>query len=234
VMKGAFVVFEAVKPVPTNVIAFQCNPEAITRSMSPAAGDPMDAGAGEALRGGDADTAPEAPIQVFELEIELDASDGLERNDPPTREIGLHARIAQLELLMYPPSAVVILNEIAASAGSAFATPPETPKVLFFWGPGRVLPVRVTSVAIEEQAFDERLNPLTATARVGLRTLTQSELCAWGPPFTAIGVSGHVAKELLARAAAVRTTVGVARSDVASKVDPAHAARAAIRGALPF
>lgn len=199
-LKGALVVFEGAAAVPTNQIVFQYNPDSMSRSLQ-AAGGAGSAGP-EQVRGGDADTAAEPPTQSFELEIELDATDGLERDDASSALRGLHPKIAQIELLLYPPSSVVILNKALAAAGASMVTPPESPKVLFVWGPGRVLPVRVTSVSVEEQAFDQRLNPIRAAARIGLRTVTQSELCEWGPPFEALGVAGHVAKEALGRAAA--------------------------------
>jgi hypothetical protein len=200
-LKGALVIFETPAPVPTNLIAFQYNPDSMSRSLAAAGG-----GGGaeaEGVRGGDADTAPEAPTESFELQIELDATEGLEREETGTLLVGLHPKIAQLELLLYPPSTVVILNKVLSAAGSPMVTPPERPKVLFIWGPGRVLPVRVTAVTVEEQAFDQRLNPIRASARVGLRTLTQSELCEWGPPFEALAVAGHVAKEVLGRSAGI-------------------------------
>lgn len=233
-MKGALVVFETRLPVPTNVIVFQYNPHTLQRSMSAAGGDPGDASAGGALCGGDADTAPEPATQSFNLEIELDATDQLAQDDRAARAVGLHGRIAQLELLLYPPSAVVILNEFVSTVGSANVTPPEVPKVMLFWGPGRVLPVRVTSIEIEEQEFDLRLNPIRATALVGLRTVTESELRAWGPPFDAVGVAGHVAKEVLARAAAARTVVDTSRQTGRAAADVGREAAAAITGALPF
>lgn len=233
-MKGALVVFETRLPVPTNLIVFQYNPHTLSRSMRAAGGDPGDAWTGDELRGGDADTAPEPATQSFGLTIELDATDRLEHNDPATKAVGLHGRLAQLELLLYPPSAVVILNELVAAIGSANVTPPDVPKVMFFWGPGRVLPVRVTSVEIEEQEFDQRLNPIRATAQVGLRTVTESELCAWGPPFDAVGVAGHVAKEALARAAAARTIVETERQARGAAVGLGRDVAARITGALPF
>jgi hypothetical protein len=60
--------------------------------------------------------------------------------------------------------------------------------------------VRVASLAIEEQAFDQRLNPIRAQVTLGLRALTVPELVQAGPPFDTLAIVNHVAKEVLARA----------------------------------
>ena len=44
----------------------------------------------------------------------------------------------------------------------------QTPRILFIWGPSRVLPVKLTSVAITEQKFDALLNPVQAQVQLGL------------------------------------------------------------------
>jgi hypothetical protein len=49
------------------------------------------------------------------------------------------------------------------------------PTVLFVWGPGRILPVRVTSLTITEKLYDATLNPTHAEAQVELRVLSLEE-----------------------------------------------------------
>jgi hypothetical protein len=48
--------------------------------------------------------------------------------------------------------------------------------VLFFWGPGRIVPVRITSLSIEEQQFSPTLYPLRAKATIGIRVLDLDDL----------------------------------------------------------
>jgi len=49
--------------------------------------------------------------------------------------------------------------------------------VLFVWGPGRIVPVRVTSLTITEKLYSaELLNPTHVEAQVALRVLTATEL----------------------------------------------------------
>ena len=50
------------------------------------------------------------------------------------------------------------------------------PVVLFIWGPGRIVPVRVTGLTITERLYDSLLNPTHAEAQLTLRVLTPAEL----------------------------------------------------------
>jgi hypothetical protein len=51
--------------------------------------------------------------------------------------------------------------------------------VLFVWGPGRILPVRVTSLRVTEKLYNGTLLvPTQATADIGLKVLTQNEIDA--------------------------------------------------------
>lgn len=194
-LKGALVVFETRVPVPTNLIVFQYNPDTMTRSFEQlgSASDPR-RGAGDTQH-----VLP--PIESFRVSIELDVTDQLEDpgSNPQAVAFGLHPTLAALELLLYPPSTSLILNRVLALAGSAVISPAEAPLVLLVWGPLRVVPVRVTSVSITEQAFDQLLNPIRAEVLLGLRALTISELQQVGAPFDTLGIVQHVAKEALAR-----------------------------------
>ena len=52
------------------------------------------------------------------------------------------------------------------------------PMTLFIWGPGRIVPVRVTDLVVTEQLFDAALSPVHAEAQLTLRVLTPAELAA--------------------------------------------------------
>jgi hypothetical protein len=43
--------------------------------------------------------------------------------------------------------------------------------VLFFWGPGRIVPVRITRFSVEEQEFSPLLYPIRATVTLGVKIL---------------------------------------------------------------
>jgi hypothetical protein len=192
-LKGALVVFETVAPVPTNLIVFQYNPDAMSRGLQHFGGSEGQEGAGS--------TEPTVPpLQTFQMNVELDAADQLEESNPLSQASGIHATLAALELLLYPSSASLILNKVLSLAGSAIVTLARAPMVLLVWGPLRVVPVRVTTLAVNEQAFDQLLNPIRAQVTMGLRALTIPELAQAGPPFDTLALVNHIAKEVLARA----------------------------------
>jgi hypothetical protein len=70
----------------------------------------------------------------------------------------------------------VIKNAALARAGNIEIVPPEAPLTLFVWGPGRVLPVRLTSFSITEQAYDGLLNPIRAEVDLSLMVLSYHDL----------------------------------------------------------
>jgi hypothetical protein len=209
-IKGALVVFETQLPIPTNLIVFQYNPETMTRSMQPTGGSTP-----SAQQQGSGDTQPTLPpIETFQLTVELDAADQLEApgSNPLATAVGLHPTLAALELLVSPPSASLVLNGILSLAGSSIISPARSPLVLFVWGPVRVVPVRVTSVSVTEQAFDQLLNPIQARVGLGMRALTIPELFQAGPPFNALGIVNLVAKEVLARSNLFNSAVQIGAS----------------------
>jgi hypothetical protein len=207
-LKGALVVFETAVPVPTNVIAFQYNPEKVSRSFQQQHElSPLDA------RYNSGDTRfVLPPVETIALSVELDAADQLERGDTVATTIGLHATLATLELLMYPSSIDLIADKALALAGIGFVKPGSTPIVLLVWGPLRVVPVRVESLSITEEAFDQLLNPIRAIVELGLRTLTERELSDAGPPFDALSFVNLIAKEVLAHAAPAASLAEVTAS----------------------
>src|SRR5215204_3056518 len=182
-LKGALVVFGAPVPIPTNLIVFQYNPDTMTRSFR-AAAPPAD----DAQRNRSGDTARMLPpVESFTLSVDLDAADQLEAGNPIADATGVHPALAALELLLFPDSTAVVLNKVLAAAGMSLITPP------------RVLPVRVTSVSVNELAYDEKLNPIRAKVDLALQGLTQAELERAGAPFDTLGVVNLIAKEVLSK-----------------------------------
>lgn len=156
-------------PVP-NVIVFQYNPTSLTRELTP--WTPPDGDA----EGGASPSTPETaqpydPGETLTLELELDAADDLQEPEahPVTAVSGVADRIAALEMLLYPEGES-LLGGLFALGG---AVPRRSvPVVLLVWGPGRILPVRLTSFSVDEQAFSPTLYPIRAKVSVGLRVLT--------------------------------------------------------------
>ena len=53
--------------------------------------------------------------------------------------------------------------------------PPEAPLTLLVWGPERVLPVRLSSFSITEEAYDTNLNPIRAKVELSLQVLSYND-----------------------------------------------------------
>ncbi len=77
----------------------------------------------------------------------------------------------------------MIANEALALAGSAFILNETAPLTLLVWGPRRVLPVRMQSLSIKEEAFDQKLNPIRAKADLSLEALTYRDLDITNPGY---------------------------------------------------
>lgn len=204
-MKGAFIVFQTPTAVPTDIIVFQFNSETLTRKVDPPKENQPNAGANTKGSGGPTHQS-RVPIETLTVTIDLDAADQLETGDTIATAVGLHPALAQLELLLYPPSTLVLLNKGLALAGMATVAPSFTPLVLFIWGTTRILPVTVTGLQVVEQQFDNRLNPITARVDVSLTVLVEEDLAE---PFKTLATVLHVTKEGLARIGTVQSALDV-------------------------
>jgi hypothetical protein len=198
-LKGALVAYESqfLGPVP-NVIVFQYNPEQLSRTLSHRAAPPETSNVGGARE--DVLRVQGPPVETTNLTVVLDATDQLAEpaQNPQIVQHGLHPALAALEMLLYPPSSQALLNRTLAQAGTAQICPADVPLVLFVWGSSRVVPVRLTSFSVTEQAFDQALNPIQAEVQLGMRVLTYMELKE-----TSLGYNAYLAtqtqKEVLAR-----------------------------------
>jgi hypothetical protein len=166
--KGAIVGLDPTNPL-ASVIVFQYNPDTLTRTLT-AQTSGGDADKGEALR------LKGPPQESIKLDIEIDAADQLEQAKPPATTMGLYPTLASLEMLLYPKSSLVIANEALLRMGMLEIIPPEAPLTLFVWGLNRVLPVRLTSFSITEEAFDPNLNPIRAKVSLEMRVLNYQDL----------------------------------------------------------
>jgi hypothetical protein len=168
-LKGALVGLDPFNPL-ASVIVFQYNPDTLSRTLSPrTAGDGADSAEAFRLKG--------PPQEKISLEVEIDATDHLERASAPATSLGVHPILAALEMLLYPKSDLVIANEVLANTlGMIEVIPPEAPLTLFVWGLRRVLPVRLTQLTVTEEAFDPSLNPIRAKAQLELLVLNYNDL----------------------------------------------------------
>lgn len=195
-LRGALIQFEPAFLVPVpNVIVFQYNPETMSSSWS-TPGVPYSAAGraeGNVLgMGGD-------PSQEFSFTISMDSADIVADQNNAASDLasvyGIYPRLAALETLMFSTDASAQGQNLASGAGSASCAaasalpggaavggvqrhvPSATvPAVLFVWGVGRILPVRVTSLRVTEKLYDQYLVPTHADAEIGLRVLTSSDI----------------------------------------------------------
>ncbi len=194
-LKGALIEFMPTFLIPVpNVIVFQYNPEALTHTWSqPEAAEPSEA---------TKTTWPMAvkgmPGESFSFTIAMDANDEIADGSASTAAIaevsGVYSRLAALEMLLYPagPGVGGLLGAVSAAAAATFSDASSDddqatsvpasilPVVLFVWGPGRIVPVRVTDLTITEQLYNGTLSPTHAEAQLSLRVLTPAELQAAG------------------------------------------------------
>lgn len=139
---------------------------------------------------------PYDPTETFNLTLELDATDALEQPDshPVAVATGVSDWLAAIEMLLYPPGDSLlggllgsVSGAVSFSAGGLSVgggASPDTeqlsrkdaPIVLFFWGPGRIVPVRITTMSIEEQQFSPLLYPTRAKVTLGIRVLDLDDL----------------------------------------------------------
>jgi hypothetical protein len=165
-LKGGIVLLDPVSGAVKRVIALQYNPDTLTRSLQ-IKGVGADSGDRlEALR------LKGPPVEVFKLEAEIDATDQLEAADGQATQLGLHAVLAALEVIVYPSSSVLQANNSAASMGTLEIVAAEAPLVVFVFGAKRIAPVRFTEFSITEEAFDPALNPIRAKVSLSMRVMS--------------------------------------------------------------
>lgn len=201
-LKGAIVQFTdaLVIPIP-NIIVFQYNPDSLSRTMSPfqPAAPPAASGAPQqnAVPAPSSTAQPYDPAESFTVSLFLDATDALEEPDshPVAFIAGVADRMAALEMLLYPSNASSplgnLVGSIAGALGGASAASkfkpvgaPEVPVTLFIWGPGRIVPVRLTTFTVEEQNWNQLLYPTRAKVSVGMKVLTSTQIKADNPSST--------------------------------------------------
>lgn len=232
-IRGALVEFMPTFLIPMpNIIIFQFNPETMTHSWT----QPQAASSGTSSRGG-GNANPLAvsglPGESFSFTLVMDTVDMIADGSPIAEGIakvsGVYTRLAALEMLQYPTGAFGggLLGSVSASVsiggasigGSASASAAQrpvpsmqVPTVLFVWGPGRIVPVRVTNLSITEKLYDSLLNPIHAEATIGLRVLTPDELKHVTGPLGELAKVAYTYSQGLRQALAVANLANSAES----------------------
>ena len=175
VMKGAIVGIDMFSPVPSAIV-FQYNPDTMTRTLQAQA-------SGEGGARSEVTRLKGAPVETIKIDVEIDATDQLEKADGLTTATGIYPQLSALEMLIYPKSAQVIANTVLMALGTLEIIPPMGPLTLLIWGLKRVLPVRLTEFTITEEAHDVSLNPIRARVSLGMRVLSYNDLSITNPAY---------------------------------------------------
>jgi hypothetical protein len=188
VFKGAIATVSPFNPLGT-VVVFQYNPASLTRTLAAKMTGGEGGGSGAPRFAG-------PPEETVKLTVELDAADQLEAGDSTTESLGLLPALSALEAMLYPPSPIVVANEVLARVGIVEILPMAAPLTLLVWGPRRILPVSITDFSVTEEAFDLALNPLQAKVDLGFKVLSYYELGLLSPG-GALSLAHHIATEAL-------------------------------------
>ncbi len=197
-LRGAIVAVDPTSPL-SRVVVFQYNPDEVSRSLEPA-GDGSGSGGGERRAWG-------APRESISMTVELDATDQLDAGDPVAGALGIAPQLSVLEMLLHPSSARVITNTALMAAGTIEILPVELPLTILAWGPGRIVPVRISSLSITEQAFTSGLYPIRAGVDISADVLTYDDLSIADVGY-GLYLAHLVAKEVMATSAVVGGAVG--------------------------
>lgn len=185
-LRGVLVEYGAniLGPIP-NIVVFQFNPDQMTRTIT--VPQPPTSAAAQPRTETRAAAAP--PAESFEVTARFSAADDLGAGGPVSaipRLFGVGPQIAALEKMVYPRAkpggvegaAIDAVGSALSAAGKAAPAQPiprvPLPPILFIWGPSRVLPVIITSMAIVEQKYDVLLNPIQAEVKIGLQVSSQA------------------------------------------------------------
>lgn len=177
--RAAFIAYEPQGyPAKRRIIPFRFNPEGLTRTVNVQGGQrppgvesgrgAAPAPSGEASAEGGAASVKES----FTIHIRLDYADRDPGLTTLAEEFGIAPEIAAIEDLMYPATVQASASSDGADAVAA-ASP--RPTVLLVWGRRNVIPVRITSLKIDETVYNTALNPVRAEIEAALEVLGEAD-----------------------------------------------------------
>jgi hypothetical protein len=201
VQKGALVGLDLFNPL-SSVAIFQYNPDQITRSIAPNYSQ-AGGGRGEPLR------LAGPPAETISANLKMDLIDQMEEGENGPLGGGISGYLAALEMMVYPKTIAVAINQALMLAGTMEVVPPAAPLTLFIYGWKRVVPVKIESLSITETAHDAALNPIRADVAVSMKVLTYNDLSMTNPGYWAF-LTHQVIKETLATVASVNNIADVA------------------------
>ena len=204
-LKGALVSYDILDPTP-RVIVFQINPNTLTRSLeAQIVEDEGKSGSPPRLKG--------APVETIKIDVEIDASDQLDKGNETVGDVGILPQLSALELLIYPKSDLILANNLLLQIGTIEIIPPMASLTLFIWGKRRILPVKLTEFSVTEDAHQPNLSPIRAKVSLGMRVLSYSDVSFDNPVWTLFMAHQRI-KETLAAVATTSSLNAVIGSNV--------------------
>jgi len=226
-LRGAFIHFMETFLLPTpNIIIFQFNPESITHSWTPRIGSSEDDETNSLAISGE-------PRESFQFTLAMDSSDMIADGSVVAETIalasGVYPRLAALEMLMHPEvdeSGSLLGRASLATGGASFSVETSTggeeerpmpryqlPVVIFVWGPGRIVPVKLTSLSITETIYDKvLLHPTHAEASVQVEVLGPRELQGLSGPLAGLANGAYSYTQKLRQVLAMANLANAAES----------------------
>lgn len=190
-LRGALVEYgtDVLGPLP-NIVVFQFNPEEIARTINlPSAeggNDPE-----QTARRREHAQLPAPPLETFDITAHFSAADDLGKGGAAAavpRLFGVGPQLAALEKMAYPTAGLFsgLIGDAIDAIGDALGggddgptrpIPREpAPRILFIWGPSRLVPVEIRSLTLTEQKYDPLLSPVQAEVRIGLAIPNSTQL----------------------------------------------------------
>jgi hypothetical protein len=162
-------------PIP-NVVIFQFNPESLSRVLQI---PPRPTGATQREN----TQAGEKTFEQISFTAHFSAANLLDEDKALARLFGVGPQLAALEKMVLPSSKIAGLVGAAIDAigdalgGGGDDAPAQPiprekyPRILFIWGPTRILPVTINSMTISEVEYDALLNPVRAEVSITLSVI---------------------------------------------------------------
>jgi len=180
-LRGALIEYgtDLIGPIP-NVVIFQINPESLSRVLQ-VPPRPTGATQRETTQSG------EKTFEKITFKAQFDAAPMLDEDKLLARLFGVGPQLCALEKMVLPSAKLAgligaAIDAIGDALGAAGADPPaqpipreKYPRILFIWGPARVLPVTIDSMTINEIQYDNLLNPVRADVDLSLTVISVDE-----------------------------------------------------------
>ncbi len=179
ILRGAFVAFYSKNSQPRTIV-FQINPESIKRILRPS----QPTKKFSKLR-------PVREHISFVLSVDENLGDDYFVKNEGSISYGVLPFLSAIELLVYPavasseeastlPGNPGFIKRVFSKITSTISTSRNNrssplPFVSFLFGEKRAIPVKILSIQIIEQAFDNRLQPIRASIKIEMDVLTEQE-----------------------------------------------------------